>query len=171
MVDEAPIEAAMAVLTTPATPVDADLVTLADGLAEASARFVQATEAVAAGVGEDQAIAILLLEVADILDEPDLELLAASPQAGVYLAASLDGRRVFVTGHPEYDAETLGLEYERDLAAGLPIEVPHDYYPDDDPSRTPPLRWRSHGDLLFTNWLNYCVYQETPYDLHELTRR
>ena len=111
------------------------------------------------------------VEAADILAEPDLELLAASAQAGVYLAASRDGRRVFVTGHPEYDAETMDLEYRRDLDAGLPIEIPHDYYPDDDPSRTPPMRWRAHGDLLFTNWLNYCVYQETPYDLHELVAR
>jgi homoserine O-succinyltransferase len=107
----------------------------------------------------------------DILDEPDLELLAHSADAGVYLAASRDGRRVFVTGHPEYDAETLDLEYRRDVAAGLPIEPPGNYYPGDDPSRTPVVRWRSHGDLLFTNWLNYCVYQETPYDLHELVAR
>jgi homoserine O-succinyltransferase len=107
----------------------------------------------------------------DILDEPDLELLAHSTDAGVYLAASRDGRRVFVTGHPEYDAETLDLEYRRDVAAGLPIEPPRGYYPDDDPAQLPVVRWRAHGDLLFTNWLNYCVYQETPYDLHELVAR
>ena len=111
------------------------------------------------------------VDVQDILDEPDLELLAHSPEAGVYLAASLDGRRVFVTGHSEYDAETLDLEYQRDLAAGLPIALPANYYPEDDPGKLPAVTWRAHGDLLFTNWLNYCVYQETPYDLHELVAR
>jgi homoserine O-succinyltransferase len=108
---------------------------------------------------------------ADILAEPDLELLARSPEVGVYLAASRDGRRVFVTGHPEYDGDTLDSEYRRDLAAGLPIDLPHNYYPEDDPDRPAPVTWRAHGDLLFTNWLNYCVYQETPYDLHELVAR
>jgi homoserine O-succinyltransferase/O-acetyltransferase len=107
----------------------------------------------------------------DILDEPDLELLAHSAEAGVYLAASRDGRRVFVTGHPEYDAQTLDLEYRRDVVAGLPIEPPRNYYPGDDPAQLPVVRWRAHGDLLVTNWLNYCVYQETPYDLHELVAR
>ena len=111
------------------------------------------------------------VDAADIRNEPDLELLAESPEAGVFLMASSDGRRVFVTGHPEYDADTLDSEYRRDLDAGLPIAKPVDYYPDDDPERTPALRWRAHGDLLFTNWLNYCVYQETPYDLHELVAR
>ncbi len=108
------------------------------------------------------------VEIADILAEPDLELLAASPEAGVYLAASRDGRRVFVTGHPEYDAPTLDVEYRRDLAAGLHIELPRNYYRDDDPQQLPVVSWRAHGDLLFANWLNYCVYQETPYDLHAL---
>ncbi|MGB8021764.1 MAG: homoserine O-succinyltransferase [Candidatus Nanopelagicales bacterium] len=107
----------------------------------------------------------------DIIAEPDLELLAQSPEAGVYLAASRDGRRVFVTGHPEYDAGTLDGEYRRDLSAGLPIEMPRNYYLDDDPGKLPIVGWRAHGDLLFTNWLNYCVYQETPYDLHQLTAR
>jgi homoserine O-succinyltransferase len=111
------------------------------------------------------------VQEADILAEPDLELLASSPEAGVYLAASRDGRRVFVTGHPEYDVDTLDREYRRDLEAGLPIETPVNYYPDDDPARLPTLKWRAHGDLLFTNWLNYCVYQETPYDLLELVAR
>jgi homoserine O-succinyltransferase len=111
------------------------------------------------------------VSVEDIEAEPDLELLAVSPEAGVYLAASRDGRRVFVTGHAEYDADTLDQEYRRDLAAGLPIEIPRNYYPDDDPAQPPVVGWRAHGDLLFTNWLNYCVYQETPYDLHELSAR
>jgi homoserine O-succinyltransferase len=108
------------------------------------------------------------VDEADILAEPDLELLASSPEAGMYLAASRDGRRVFVTGHPEYDADTLDTEYQRDLRAGLPIALPENYYPDNNPARPPVVTWRAHGDLLFTNWLNYCVYQETPYDLHEL---
>ena len=107
----------------------------------------------------------------DIEAEPDLELLAYSAEAGVYLAASMDGRRVFVTGHPEYDSETLDREYRRDLAAGLPIQIPRGYYRDDDPQSPPMVGWRAHGDLLYTNWLNYCVYQETPYDLHELAAR
>lgn len=111
------------------------------------------------------------VEAADIEATPDLELLAYSPAAGVYLAASRDGRRVFVTGHPEYDAGTLDAEYRRDQAAGLDIDLPHNYYPHDDPARTPAVTWRAHGDLLYTNWLNYCVYQETPYDLHQLSAR
>lgn len=111
------------------------------------------------------------VKVEDILAEPDLELLAVSKEAGVFLAASRDGRRVFVTGHAEYDAETLDLEYRRDLVAGLEIEMPRNYYRDDDPEQLPIVGWRAHGDLLFTNWLNYCVYQETPYDLHELAAR
>ena len=78
---------------------------------------------------------------------------------------------VILSGHPEYDGDTLDSEYRRDLAAGLPIDLPHNYYPDDDPDRPAPVTWRAHGDLLFTNWLNYCVYQETPYDLHELVAR
>ena len=75
---------------------------------------------------------------------------------------------MFVTGHSEYDADTLRLEYERDVKKGLPIEVPHNYFPDDDPSRQPLVRWRAHSMLLFQNWLNYCVYQETPYNVEEI---
>jgi homoserine O-succinyltransferase len=105
-----------------------------------------------------------------IADEPRLELLASSEVAGAYLAASPDGRRVFVTGHSEYDADTLKSEYERDLAAGKQIDIPQNYFPEDDPARKPHVRWRAHSNLLFTNWLNYCVYQETPYDLQELSR-
>ena len=107
----------------------------------------------------------------DILAEPDLVLLSDSPEAGVYLGSPADGRRVFVTGHSEYDAETLDSEYRRDLDAGLPIEMPRNYFRNDDPEQLPIVGWRAHGDLLFTNWLNYYVYQETPYDLHELATR
>ena len=94
-----------------------------------------------------------------------LDLLATSEEAGVYLVASPDGRQIFVTGHPEYDRDTLLAEYQRDVARGLPIDVPRHYFPDDDPARTPRMAWRSHAFLLYANWLNHCVYQRTPYDL------
>lgn len=97
-----------------------------------------------------------------------LRLLAASPEAGPYLMSTENGRQIFVTGHPEYDRTTLDAEYRRDLAKGLPIAMPKNYYPDDDPARPPVFRWRSHAYLLYTNWLNYYVYQSTPYDLGEL---
>jgi len=101
----------------------------------------------------------------DVHRAPGVRVLAESDEAGVYLAASDDGRQVFVTGHPEYDRDTLKLEYERDVARGLPIEVPRNYFPDDDPRREPMMTWRSHAFLLYANWLNYCVYQRTPFDL------
>jgi homoserine O-succinyltransferase len=99
----------------------------------------------------------------DVIAHQALEALAISEQAGLYLAASRDGRRVFVTGHGEYDLNTLELEYKRDLNAGLPIEPPHNYYPDNDVNKPPRVTWRSHGNMLYSNWLNYFVYQETPY--------
>lgn len=99
---------------------------------------------------------------------PHLKLLAVSEEAGVYLVASQDGRRVFVTGHPEYDRLTLKAEYDRDLAKGLPIAPPVNYFPGDDPAREPLMTWRAHAHLLYANWLNYCVYQETPYDLDSI---
>ncbi len=101
----------------------------------------------------------------DIERTPDLKVLAESNEAGVYIAASADYRRVFVTGHSEYDPLTLKAEYDRDVAAGLPISVPVNYFPNDDPTQPPLVRWRGHSHLLFANWINYCVYQETPYDL------
>ncbi len=110
------------------------------------------------------------IAVEDAARVPDLDLLCTSEEAGLYLAASRDGRRIYVTGHSEYDADTLGSEYKRDLAAGLPIQVPRNYYPGDDPSQPPMLMWRAHGSLLFANWLNYFVYQETPYDLGSIRR-
>jgi len=105
---------------------------------------------------------------ADLAQVEDLELLATSSEAGVYLAATRDGKNVYVTGHSEYDALTLKAEYDRDVAAGLPIEVPANYFPGNDPQEAPRVSWRSHGNLLFANWLNYYVYQETPYDLREI---
>jgi homoserine O-succinyltransferase len=96
---------------------------------------------------------------------PGLDILVESEEAGVYLVASQDGRQVYATGHSEYDPLTLKAEYDRDHNLGLPISVPRNYFPDNDPSRPPEVRWRGHANLLFVNWLNYYVYQETPYDL------
>lgn len=104
----------------------------------------------------------------DIERAPDLMLLCSSDRAGVYLAASRDGKHVFVTGHSEYDPHTLKLEYERDVAKGMNVPVPYNYFPDDDPTLPPIVRWRSHSNLLFQNWLNYYVYQETPYDIERI---
>lgn len=101
----------------------------------------------------------------DIEKVAELEVLSVSEEAGVYLAASRDGKHIFVTGHSEYDAETLQWEYERDLKKGMNIAVPKNYFPDDDPSRPPVSTWKAHANLLFSNWLNYYVYQETPYEL------
>lgn len=98
-----------------------------------------------------------------------LKLLASSPEAGAAMFASPDHSRVFVTGHLEYDVDTLDREYRRDLQAGLEIEPPVNYYTDDDPSKPPVVRWRSHAHQFFANWLNYYVYQETPYDLNSLS--
>jgi len=107
----------------------------------------------------------------DLLKCPHLKLLACSKAAGAYVAASVDDRQFFVFGHGEYDADTLANEYFRDLSRGLHIELPANYFRDDDPERGPQVIWRSHGQLLYTNWLNYYVYQTTPYDLTELPPR
>lgn len=103
-----------------------------------------------------------------ILENSDLTVFADAPEAGIYLAASPDCRQVFITGHPEYDADTLNNEYLRDLGEGLDPTLPVNYYPNDNKNETPRATWRSHGNLLYSNWLNYCVYQVTPYDLSEL---
>jgi homoserine O-succinyltransferase len=105
----------------------------------------------------------------DIEKVPQLRILLESDEAGVYLVATRDGRQIFVTGHSEYDPLTLKNEYDRDVAAGLPIHVPLNYYPENDPNRSPLVIWRSHAHLLFANWINYYVYQETPYDLNHFT--
>jgi homoserine O-succinyltransferase len=101
----------------------------------------------------------------DILAVPELVLLAESAEAGVYIALSADRRHIFVTGHSEYDPFTLRDEYQRDLAKQLPIAIPANYFPGDDPAREPLVRWRGHANLLYSNWLNYYVYQQTPFDL------
>ena len=97
-----------------------------------------------------------------------LKLLASSPETGVYAMATEGGRQVFITGHSEYDADTLKNEYERDLAAGLDPIVPKNYFPNDDTTKAPLVTWRAHANLLYCNWLNYFVYQTTPYDITEI---
>lgn len=101
----------------------------------------------------------------DIEAVPGLKILASSSQAGVYAVASKEGRQIFVMGHSEYDPDTLKNEYFRDKSLGLPIRVPENYFPGNDDSEEPIVRWRGHANLLFSNWLNYFVYQTTPYDI------
>jgi len=102
---------------------------------------------------------------ADIDKIPELKILAESAEAGVYIVGTHDGRQIFITGHSEYDPLTLKREYDRDIAAGLAISVPVNYYPGNDPTQAPVVSWRGHAHLLYANWINYYVYQETPYDL------
>lgn len=104
----------------------------------------------------------------DILKVTQLTLLSESEEAGVYMVMGRGGREFFVTGHSEYSPLTLDTEYRRDLAKGLPIDKPRNYYVDDDPEKGPLVRWRAHANLLFSNWLNYFVYQETPYNINEI---
>lgn len=111
------------------------------------------------------------VRLADVEKVDELKVLATSEDAGLYLAATQNGRHIFVTGHSEYDPLTLKGEYDRDVGQGLPIEVPRNYYPDDDPSQPPLVRWRGHANLLFANWLNYHVYQVTPYDLKHIPQQ
>ena len=105
----------------------------------------------------------------ELKDKTDLTIFADAPNAGVYLAASPDCRQVFITGHPEYDANTINNEYLRDLEEGVNPVQPINYYPNNDENEIPHAIWRSHGNLLYSNWLNYCVYQVTPYDLTDLS--
>ena len=104
----------------------------------------------------------------DIAANPKLEVISFSDEAGPSIAKSTDSRHFFVFGHPEYDHDTLKKEYDRDVAAGMEIQPPVNYYPEDDPTREPVVQWRAEGQLLYTNWLNYYVYQATPYDLNDL---
>ena len=101
----------------------------------------------------------------DVEKIPGMKVLASSKEAGVYAMMNKNGRQIFVTGHSEYDADTLLKEYNRDKGMGLPITVPENYFPNDDDTQEPLVRWRGHGNLLFSNWLNYFVYQTTPYDI------
>ena len=107
----------------------------------------------------------------DIEKIPDMVILAESEEAGVFLCMLRDGSQIFVLGHPEYDRMSLNNEYYRDLNKGLPIEVPLNYYPDDDPAQKPLLMWRAHANTLYSNWLNYYVYQTTPYDITKVSQK
>ena len=108
------------------------------------------------------------IDRADVEAQPGLKILASSDEAGVYIIMNKEGRQIFVTGHSEYDPDTLEREYLRDKNQGLPIHVPVNYYPNDDDTKPPVVRWRGHGNLLYSNWLNYFVYQTTPYDIMEV---
>ena len=107
----------------------------------------------------------------DIERIPQLEILTSSDISGVHIIANKNGRQYFITGHSEYDRETLANEYKRDLEKGIDIQLPYNYFPDDDPDNVPVFSWRCTANLMFTNWLNYCVYQKTPYNLEELEVR
>lgn len=107
----------------------------------------------------------------DIEKIEDLVVIAASQEAGVHITATRDNRLIFISGHSEYDEDTLDKEYKRDIASGLEINPPKNYYKNNDPSGEIMVRWKSHGNLLFSNWLNYCVYQETPYEIENITKK
>ncbi|MGN0621505.1 MAG: homoserine O-succinyltransferase [Porcipelethomonas sp.] len=111
------------------------------------------------------------IERSDIEKNENLQILASSEQAGVYIAANKNGRQYFITGHSEYDRNTLAQEYFRDKEKGLEIDIPLNYFPDDNPESKPVFSWKCHANLMFSNWLNYCIYQSTPYDLSELELR
>ena len=104
----------------------------------------------------------------DVEKIPEIKIIASSDELGPYIMSTQDGRQIFVTGHSEYDADTLKKEYERDKAAGLEIDVPKNYFPNNDDTKDPIVSWRSHANLLFANWLNYFVYQTTPYDISKI---
>ena len=107
----------------------------------------------------------------DIEKVKDLKILASSDKTGVYAVSTKNGKQIFVTGHSEYDADTLKNEYLRDLWQGKPITIPENYFPENDPTMPPIVSWRGHAHLLFSNWLNYFVYQSTPYDIKKVEER
>ncbi len=111
------------------------------------------------------------IERSDIESDENLQILASSHDAGVYIAANKNGRQYFITGHSEYDRNTLAEEYLRDIEKGLEIDVPCNYFPENNPEKEPHFSWGCHANLMFSNWLNYCIYQSTPYDLSELELR
>ncbi len=110
------------------------------------------------------------VDIKDIEAVDGLKILASSEKAGVHIISTEGGRQFFIMGHAEYDALTLDSEYRRDISAGLDTDIPENYYPDNNPQNPPPVTWRSHANLLYTNWLNYFVYQSTPYDLKTLKK-
>ncbi len=108
------------------------------------------------------------VDIEDVEKCKDIKILSTSKEAGVYAMATKNGKQIFITGHSEYDAGTLAAEYFRDLNAGKPIKIPVNYFPDDNPENEPKVTWRAHANLLYSNWLNYFVYQTTPYDIKEI---
>jgi len=108
------------------------------------------------------------VDIEDVKKCKELKILASSKQAGIYAMATKNGKQIFITGHSEYDANTLANEYFRDLNAGKPIKIPENYFPNDNPKKQPKVTWRSHANLLYSNWLNYFVYQTTPYDIEKI---
>ena len=108
------------------------------------------------------------VDIEDVKKCKEIKILATSKEAGVYAMATKEGKQIFITGHSEYDANTLANEYFRDLNAGKPIKIPVNYFPDDNPENKPLVTWRSHANLLYSNWLNYFVYQTTPYDIEQI---
>lgn len=107
----------------------------------------------------------------DIEKIPQLEILTSSDISGIHIVANKNGRQYFITGHSEYDRDTIANEYRRDLEKGIDIQIPYNYFPDDDPDKMPLFSWKCTANLMFSNWLNYCVYQKTPYNLDELEIR
>lgn len=108
------------------------------------------------------------VDIRDVEAVPELKILSTSPEAGVYACMTAEGRQIFITGHSEYEADTLAKEYFRDKEKGIDIDVPKNYFPGDDPKNPPNVMWRAHANLLFSNWLNYFVYQTTPYDVTKI---
>ncbi|MBE6787895.1 MAG: homoserine O-succinyltransferase [Ruminococcaceae bacterium] len=110
------------------------------------------------------------VDIEDVKNCKELKILASSKEAGIYAMATKKGKQIFITGHSEYDAGTLAAEYFRDLDAGKPIKVPVNYFPEDNPKKQPKVTWRAHANLLYSNWLNYFVYQTTPYDIEKIKK-
>ncbi|MBQ8267466.1 MAG: homoserine O-succinyltransferase, partial [Clostridia bacterium] len=110
------------------------------------------------------------IKTEDVEAAPELKILASSERCGIYAIATEGGKQIFITGHREYDANTLKNEDLRDVSAGLNIKVPENYFPDDNPENPPVVTWRSHANLLYSNWLNYFVYQTTPYDIEQIKK-
>lgn len=108
------------------------------------------------------------VDVEDVKKIPELKILACSDEAGLYALMTPNGKQIFIMGHSEYDADTLGKEYIRDKSMGLPIKPPKNYYPGDDDTKSPIVTWKAHAHLIYANWLNYFVYQTTPYDIEEI---
>ena len=108
------------------------------------------------------------VDIADVKKVKELKILSTSKEAGLYAVSSKNGKQIFITGHSEYDADTLMNEYLRDVSQGLPIEIPKNYFKNDNPDKGPVVTWRSHANLLYSNWLNYFVYQTTPYDIEKI---